>query len=25
AARLHTGRQFPHDRLARTRVVAIPR
>ncbi|MGK8203440.1 RDD family protein [Burkholderia cenocepacia] len=25
AARLHADRQFPHDRLARTRVVAIPR
>ncbi|KIP15399.1 RDD family protein [Burkholderia sp. MSHR3999] len=25
AARLHPGRQFPHDRLARTRVVALPR
>ena len=25
AARLHAGRQFPHDRIARTRVVAIPR
>ncbi|WP_306714284.1 RDD family protein [Burkholderia dolosa] len=25
AARLHAGRQFPHDRLARTRIVAIPR
>ncbi|KVD17762.1 hypothetical protein WI80_04715 [Burkholderia ubonensis] len=25
AARLHPDRQFPHDRLARTRVVALPR
>ncbi|RQR76694.1 RDD family protein [Burkholderia sp. Bp9012] len=25
AARLHADRQFPHDRIARTRVVAIPR
>lgn len=25
AARLHADRQFPHDRLARTRVVAVPR
>ncbi|KKI39176.1 membrane protein [Burkholderia vietnamiensis] len=25
AARLHAGRQFPHDRLARTRVVAVSR
>ena len=25
AARLHAERQFPHDRIARTRVVAIPR
>ncbi|KUY95116.1 hypothetical protein WS48_18760 [Burkholderia sp. RF7-non_BP1] len=25
AARLHPDRQFPHDRIARTRVVAIPR
>ncbi|KVM77890.1 hypothetical protein WJ61_05540 [Burkholderia ubonensis] len=24
AARLHPDRQFPHDRLARTRVVALP-
>ncbi|WP_261508799.1 RDD family protein [Burkholderia multivorans] len=25
AARLHADRQFPHDRLARTRIVAMPR
>ncbi|KVN92230.1 RDD family protein [Burkholderia ubonensis] len=25
AARLHPDRQFPHDRLAHTRVVALPR
>ncbi|PRH47359.1 RDD family protein [Burkholderia multivorans] len=25
AARLHGDRQFPHDRLARTRIVAMPR
>ncbi|KVD61146.1 hypothetical protein WI87_00070 [Burkholderia ubonensis] len=25
AARLHPDHQFPHDRLARTRVVALPR
>lgn len=24
AARLHADRQFPHDRLARTRIVAMP-
>lgn len=25
AARLHPARQFPHDRIARTRIVALPR
>ncbi|QGR88562.1 RDD family protein [Burkholderia multivorans] len=25
AARLHADHQFPHDRLARTRIVAMPR
>ncbi|MCA8090032.1 RDD family protein [Burkholderia anthina] len=25
AARLHGDRQFPHDRIARTRIVTIPR
>ncbi|WP_175775565.1 RDD family protein [Burkholderia anthina] len=25
AARLHGDRQFPHDRIARTRIVALPR
>ncbi len=25
SARLHPARQFPHDRLARTRIVALPR